>query len=470
MIPVIAIIGRPNVGKSTLFNRLTRSQQALVLDQPGVTRDRQFGQGERFDRSYIVIDTGGIVEHPDGLIETALVKQSLQAIQEADVIFLIVDGRNGLTPMDSQLAKMLRKEQKNIIVVVNKVDGLQPEIAVSEFARLGFESIVPIAASQNWGIDQLMKQAFQAFPLNEQAPMVETQDQLVPKVAVIGRPNVGKSTLVNRMLGEERVIVCDYPGTTRDSIYISMERHGKLYTLIDTAGVRRRKNVFEALEKFSVIKTLQAVKDANVVLLVFDAREGLTDQELTLIDFTIDAGRGLIICANKWDGMSSDEREQVKTQLKYRLRFAEFAPIHFISALHGTGVGKLFGVIDTVHQSGSIELTTTQVSDLLTKAVIAHPPPMVQGRQIKLRYAHCGGHHPPTIIIHGNQTDCLPQSYARYLAKFYMKALKLTGTPIRIICRSGDNPYKDKPNVLTKRQVRKRQRLMKFVKKKAKRN
>lgn len=468
MLPVIAIVGRPNVGKSTLFNRLTRSQQALVVNEPGVTRDRQFAQAEWEEKPFILIDTGGIGEHSNGDIELATAKQSLQAIEEASAIFFIVDGRQGLSPIDTELAKMLRKQNKPLILVINKVDGLNPEVAKAEFIRLGFALTVCVAASQNWGIGQLMKQTFAHLAYDEHVAEEADGSKIAPKVALIGRPNVGKSTLVNRMLGEERVIVCDHPGTTRDSIYVAMERLGNHYTLIDTAGVRKKKSVFEVVEKFSIVKTLQAIKDANVVLLIFDARVGLTDQDLSLIDFTVEAGRGLIICANKWDGMQEEEREQVKKQLSYRLRFVDFAPIHFISALHGSGVGDLFSVIDKVFASAYIELTTTQVTEILNQAVIQHQPPLVHGRRIKLRYAHCGGHNPPTIVIHGNQTEDLPQSYQRYLAKYYMRALKIKGTPVRILCRSGENPYKDKPQVLNKRQVKKRQRLMTFVKKQAK--
>lgn len=467
MIPVIAIVGRPNVGKSTLFNRLTRSQQALVVDEPGVTRDRQFGQGCYQNRSYIVIDTGGIIEDPQNQIDVAVVTQSLQAIQEANIVFFVVDARAGLMDFDREFAHSLRKEQKTVFLVVNKSDGLNVEVAMSEFYQLGFESIYPIAASHNQGVEQLLLKALEQIETTqvEDAP----KESALPYVAIVGRPNVGKSTLVNRMLGEERVIVCDHAGTTRDSIHISMERMGKTYTLIDTAGVRKRKNVSQVVEKFSIIKTLAAIKDANVVLVVFDAKLGLTDQDLTLINFTLEAGRGLIICANKWDGMEHEEREQVKQQLKQRLRFAEFAPTHFISALHGSGVGVLFSVIDNVYQCTRLDLSTTQLTAMMTRATEAHPPPLVHGRRIKLRYAHCGGHNPPTVVIHGNQTDDLPLSYQKYLSNYFIKELKLEGTPVKIICKSGENPFAGKRNILTKRQLYKRKRLMKHVKKQERR-
>lgn len=473
MIPVIALVGRPNVGKSTLFNRLMGTQQALVVDQPGVTRDRQFGEGEFEGQPYILIDTGGIIERPENPLDKAMLKQSQQAIQEADAVFFVVDARQGLTPSDILLAKQLRKQEKKLFLVVNKVDGLNAEVACSEFYKLGFPHVIPTAASQNWGMNALMSQVLEHIVPEtedfEDASEIDEDQESGPRIAIIGRPNVGKSTLVNRMLGEERVIVCDYAGTTRDSISIPMERMGKPYTLVDTAGVRRKKNISEVVEKFSVVKTLQAIKEANVIILVFDATEGLTDQDLNLISFAIDAGRGLIVCANKWDGMDPDDREQVKVQLKHRLRFCAFAPIHFISALHGTGVGDLFGVADKVYQSAMMRLNTNQVSEILTQAITAHPPPLIHGRRIKLRYAHCGGHNPLTIVIHGNQTEELPQSYERYLSKFYMKVLKMKGAPVRIICRTSDNPYKDKVNLLTPRQIYKRKRLMAHVKKSARR-
>ncbi len=467
MIPVIAIVGRPNVGKSTLFNRLTHSQNALVVDQPGVTRDRQFGQGYIDENDYIVIDTGGIGEGDDSLIDASIIKQSRQAMLEADIIYFVVDGREGLTFTDKAIAKELRKQSKPVYLVINKTDGLDSQLARGDFYQLGFEHICSIAASHNRGIIDLLVHTFEILPAKEIAEEVfeEEIDKQVPKVAIIGRPNVGKSTLVNRMLGEERVIVCDMPGTTRDCIHINMERMGKSYTLIDTAGVRKRKNVVEVVEKFSAIKTLQAIKDANVVLLVFDARLGLTDQDLSLISFTVEAGKCLIVCANKWDGMAADDREKVKEQLEYRLKFADFAPIYYISALHGTGVGDLFKSIDNVYRSAMVLMSTTDVTALLESAIEAHQPPLVRGKRIKLRYAHCGGHNPPTIVIHGNQTHEIPVSYQKYLSNYFIKSLKLVGTPVKVIFKSGENPYAGRRNTLTPRQLYKRKRLMKHVKK-----
>lgn len=471
MIPLIAIVGRPNVGKSTLFNCLTQSRQALVMDQPGVTRDRQCGHGQWQGHSYLVVDTGGIGEgRAQDLIDQASYQQAMQALNDADLILFVVDARQGLMSTDAEIAKMLRKQSKPILLVINKIDGLNIDVASAEFYRSGFTHQVETSASNNKGIHNLLEKAFALIPENEELEnQLAPQYQDAPKVAIIGRPNVGKSTLVNRMLGEERVIVCDMPGTTRDSIYVPLERMGRHYTLIDTAGVRRKSTITDALEKFSVIKTFQAIKDAHVVIMVFDARLGLTDQDLTLLDLAIEEGRGLIICANKWDGMSDEDREQVKKQLVYRLKFAHFAPRHFISALHGSGVGNLFEIIDQVHASVNTELSTTDLSAILKRALASHEPPLVKGRRIKLRYAHCGGHRPLKVVIHGNQTEELPQSYQRYLSKFFMKALKLVGTPVKIICKTGENPYEGKRNILTPRQVKKRQRLMNFVKKQAKR-
>ena len=471
-IPVIAIVGQPNVGKSTLFNRLTGTQRALVIDEPGVTRDRQWGQGIWDDIPFIVIDTGGIIERPKEEIDMAMLKQSRQAIKEADVILFVVDGRQGLTAVDQSVARELRTEGKPVFLVVNKTDGIDPIVASGDFYKLGFSSMFMIAASHNRGIRDLMENVMDSFEFELEpetdefdvaASVVEDKPR-TPRIAIVGRPNVGKSTLVNRFLGEERVIVCDMPGTTRDSIYLPLTRMGKNYTIIDTAGVRKRKKVFEVVEKFSVVKTLQSIKEANVVLLIVDAKEGIADQELTLIDFIVEAGKGIIICANKWDGMTQEAKEEFKAQF-YRLKFVHFAPIHFISALHGTGVGELFPIIDKVFASAMLTLTTTQLSDLLEKAIETHPPPLIKGRRIKLRFAHCGGHNPPTIVIHGNQTDDIPQSYQRYLASFYMKALKIQGSPVRILCKTGENPYAGKRNLLTPRQIQKRRRLMKFVKK-----
>lgn len=465
-VPVIALVGRPNVGKSTLFNRLTRSMQALVADFPGVTRDRQFGQGEFEDRAYIVIDTGGIIEAPREMLDLAAMKQVEQAITGSDVIFFVVDAKEGLTEGDRILALSLRKHQKSIYLIVNKVDGQDPHIALSDFHQLGFENLFPVTAAQNAGIAPLMEKVFSALP--EITSSVALPQEEAPKVALIGRPNVGKSTLTNRLLGEERVIVSDHPGTTRDSIYLPLERRGKHYTLIDTAGVRRRSKVTEAIEKFSIVKTLQAIKEADIVLFLIDAKEGITDQDLTIMAFVLEAGAGLIICVNKWDGLTQEERKAVNGQLEYRLRFVSYAPVQMISALHGTGVGDLFKIIDKIYASVMKDLSSHALTEILNNALFAHQPPLVQGRRSKLRYAHLGGRKPFTIVIHGNHTANLPQSYKRYLANYYIKVLKLKGIPVNVVCKSGENPFAGKRNILTPRQIHKKRRLMSFVKKQKK--
>lgn len=444
MIPVIAIVGRPNVGKSTLFNVLTRTRNALVLDAPGVTRDRQYGQGEFEDQKYIVIDTGGLTEGRTP-VESLMLEQSLQATEEADVIFFMVDGRSGRNPLDESIARRLRALSKPLFLLVNKTEGLQPEVALSEFYALGLSDPVPIAASHGHGISSLMEQTFEILPKEE--PGDADLDMLGIKIAIVGRPNVGKSTLVNRMLGEDRVITFDEPGTTRDSIYIPLEREGKPYVLIDTAGVRRRARVTETLEKFSVIKTLQAIEKADVVIMVMDAREGITDQDLGLLGFVLETGRALVIALNKWDGLSQEKRDEIKKSTDYRLNFVNFARIHWISALHGSGVGNLFDSVQEAYQSAIKTLSTAELNRILESALVSHPPPMVQGRRIKLRYAHTGGHQPPIIVIHGNQTDQVPLSYKKYLANTFRKTLDLRGTPVRIEFKTSKNPYAERAKV-----------------------
>jgi GTP-binding protein len=446
MTPVFAIVGRPNVGKSTLFNLLTRSRDALVADVPGLTRDRLYGYAEFDNRSFIVIDTGGIEHHATQDIETLMADQTTTAIKEAQVILWLVDARSGLTPTDEKILDELRQFNKTIICVVNKTDGKDPDLACVDFFRLGLQYIFPISAASGKGINALLETALSHCPvsLEEEHAIAEEEESHNIKVAIIGRPNVGKSTLVNRLLGEERVIVYDQPGTTRDSIFIPFERQEKPYLLIDTAGVRRRRSVHEVIEKFSIVKTLRAIEISNVVIFVIDARQGIADQDLNLLDFVIEAGKALVIVVNKWDGMSEDERAFVKKELDRRLRFINFARIHFISALHGSGVGDLFGFIDEAYESATRQLPTHELTELLQKAVETHPPPAVIGRRIKLRYAHAGGQNPPTIVVHGNQTEKLPSSYKRYLANFFQKALNLVGTPINVVLKTSHNPYEDR--------------------------
>ncbi len=464
MIPVIALVGRPNVGKSTLFNRLTKSHDALVANYPGLTRDRKYGEGAYLGRRYMLIDTGGITGEEEG-IDSAMAAQSMQAIEEADAVMLVVDSRDGLTPVDRRLAEYLRQKGRQVYLVANKIDGINPDVAMADFFELGISEIYPTTATHGRGVRQLMEAVLAPFPEEPPEPIEEDVPERGIKIAVIGRPNVGKSTLVNRLLGEERVIVFDLPGTTRDSIYIDYERDGKEYTLIDTAGIRRRKNVSMAVEKFSIVKTLQAIDDANVVVLLIDAQEGIVDQDLHLMGTAIEAGRALVLAVNKWDGLDADNKSRIKSELERRLRFVDFADVHFISALHGTGVGHLYESIEKAYASATDKLSTNRLTRILQDAVTEHQPPMVRGRRIKLRYAHAGGKNPPVIVIHGNQTDDVPSHYSRYLEKVFRKVLDLHGTPVKIEYRSSDNPYAGKKNKLTARQASKKRRLMKHVKK-----
>jgi GTPase len=464
MIPVIALVGRPNVGKSTLFNQLTRSRDALVANLSGLTRDRKYGEARIGSRPFIAIDTGGISGDEEG-IEAQMAGQSLLAIEEADAVLFLVDAREGLNAADEALARHLRQRNKAFHVVVNKTDGLNEEVALADFYRLGVDHLFAIAASHGRGVRQMIDDVLADFPEREATAHADFDHRDSVRVAIVGRPNVGKSTLVNRLLGEERVVVYDQPGTTRDSIYIDYERDGQRYTLIDTAGVRRRKNVRETVEKFSIVKTLKAIDDAHVVVLVMDAHEGIVDQDMHLLGHCIDAGRGLVLAVNKWDGIEPHQRDWIKTELNRRLIFADYADTHFISALHGTGVGLLYKSVLAAHSSATRKLNTNQLTRILEGAVFEHAPPMINGRRIKLRYAHPGGQNPPLIIIHGNQTASVPNSYQRYLEKVFRRELKLTGTPVRIEFRTGENPFEGKRNQLTQRQVQRKRRLMAHVKK-----
>ncbi|XKH00983.1 ribosome biogenesis GTPase Der [Marinobacter nauticus] len=449
MTPVIALVGRPNVGKSTLFNQMTRSRDALVADFPGLTRDRKYGEGNYEGQKFIVIDTGGLTGDEAG-IDAEMARQSLQAVEEADIVLFLVDGRAGLTAGDEMIADHLRRSGKLAHLVVNKTDGQDPDMAAADFYSLGFESNFLIAAAHNRGIRSLLE-ALLPEPVD---PEEEDRADRYPgiRIGVVGRPNVGKSTLVNRMLGEERVVVYDMPGTTRDSVYIPYERHGEQYTLIDTAGVRRRKNVNEAVEKFSIIKTLKAIEDAHVVILVIDARQGLVEQDLHLIGFVLDAGRSLVIAVNKWDGMDPDDRARVKEQVARRLDFLDYADKYYISALHGTGVGTMYDSVHACYESAMSKWPTNRLTALLQDAVAQHQPPMVRGRRIKLRYAHQGGSNPPVIVVHGNQVDALPGAYKRYLENTFRKVLKVVGSPIRFEFRASENPFADKVDRRTPRQ------------------
>lgn len=481
---MVAIVGRPNVGKSTLFNVLTRTRAALVADRPGITRDRIYGEATFGSQTVLLIDTGGISGEPetDQSLENLMAGQAWLATQESDIVLFVVDAKDGVANADYEIAKKLRELNKPIFLVVNKIDGSAVEIVTADFYALGMGDPIAIAAAHGRGINILTEKIVETIEydlppqtvqeheaLSEEQTDEEFEDLLKKKnirIAIIGRPNVGKSTLVNRMLGEDRVVVFDLPGTTRDSIYIPFERQGQAYTIIDTAGVRRRGRIEDYVERFSVVKSLQAIKEADVVIFVADATEGLTDQDANLLGFVVDVGRALVVTINKWDGLSDYQKEQTKYTLERRLFFVDYARQRFISALHGSGVGLLFNDVIEAYKSAAKKHSTSTVNRLLEQAVFEHQPPLVNGRRIKLKLAHMGGHLPPLIVIHGNQTASVPNSYKRYLEKYYRNALHLVGTPIRIEFKSSHNPFEGKKQApLTPRQRRKRQRLIKHVKK-----
>lgn len=461
MLPVIALIGRPNVGKSTLFNVLTGTRDALVADLPGLTRDRKYGYGKIGPMPYIVVDTGGLVDQTAG-VEALMAKQTLRAVDEADRVLFLVDAREGCTPSDQFVAQLLRRRGKDVVLVVNKTEGLDAPTAGADFYQMGLGEPHAIAAAHGAGINALMSHVLAGFELD----LSESADPNEGiRVAVIGRPNVGKSTLINRFLGEERLIAYDQPGTTRDAVFVPFERDGQKYTLIDTAGVRRRARVEEAVEKFSVIKALQAVESAHVVIGVIDAHDTVAEQDASLFGHVAELGRALVIAVNKWDGIPSDKRDEIRTGLDLRLPFLEFAPVHFISALHGTGVGELLRTVHAAYDASMREMPTPELTRVLERAIEQHQPPLVRGRRIKLRYAHQGGRNPPIIVVHGNQVDHVPDAYRRYLSNVFRERFRLQGTPVRVEFRSDENPFKGKRNPLTPRQVRKRKRLMQRVKK-----
>lgn len=539
---VIALVGCPNVGKSTLFNRLTKTRDALVADFPGLTRDRKYGRASYDGREFVLIDTGGIAEdntdQPEELTKR-MTEQALLAIDESDLVLYMVDCRAGIMPGDYPVADYIRRSGKKCVVVANKVDGLDPETAGAEFYALGLGEVYTIAATHGRGVQVLLEEAVapvlreegpldsdlppaddeeavspfkkprseweEGYEFLENVPMDEqgggfdwhefrekqrlmekggdnggtegtpdeTEDKSEPeknaipfsdlpvKFAIVGKPNVGKSTLTNRMLGEERVIVADFPGTTRDSIYIPLERNGRKYIVIDTAGVRRRRKVTEAVEKFSIVKTLKAIEDCNVAILVIDARSHVTDQDLSILSFIIDSGRSLVIAVNKWDGLDVSVKDEIKLELEQRLGFVDFARVHFISALHGTGVGNLFDSIDEAYESATCRHSSSELNRILRKACEEHEPPVSGGRRIKLKYAHAGGYNPPRIVIHGNKTSKVPDAYKRYIINCYRKALGIMGTPVIIEFRDGDNPFAGQKPVkvrLTQSQLRRERR------------
>lgn len=467
--PVVALIGRPNVGKSTIFNQLTKSRQALVADMAGLTRDRQYGDAYFENKSFIVVDTGGIGEADDGKgnIDDYMATQSYTAIHEADIVVFVVDARSGLIGADNEIARFLHTLGKPVFLVANKMDGVH-EASSAEFFELGFGEPLPTAASHGKGVTNLLEALTADMPEDDSDEGCD--DGL--KLAIIGRPNVGKSTLVNRLLGEERVVVFDMPGTTRDSIYIPFEREGRKYTLIDTAGVRRRGRIDEKVEKFSVVKTLQAIKDANVVVVVVDAKEGIVDQDLHMLGYALNAGRAIVIAINKWDNLSQDQKDYIKLEIDRRFNFVPWVKIHLVSALYGNGIGELYPSIHKAYDASMFKVSTSRLTQILQDAVQNHQPPMVGGRRIKLRYAHLGGHNPPVIVIHGNQTSALPKSYQRYLENIYREVFKLEGTPLHVEFKQNANPYEGKknPRVQNKaKAMRERKRIAEFKKRNKKR-
>jgi GTP-binding protein len=461
VLPVVAIVGRPNVGKSTLFNALTRTRDALVADLPGVTRDRQYGISRVGRRPCLLVDTGGLVPGAEG-IEYLTARQVHQAIDEAQAILFVVSARDGLVAADEEIAAVLRRAAKPVVVVANKVDGLDTDTALADFSRLGMGAARAVAAAHRRGLEGMMDAVEGNLPAQfEEAAEPEDGDRL--RLAIVGRPNVGKSTLVNRLLGEERMLAFDEPGTTRDSIRVHLERDGRQYELIDTAGVRRRARISEAVEKFSTIKALQAIEQAHVVVLMLDAREGLTDQDTTLLGHILAEGRALVIAINKWDGLDPDHRKYVRRELDRKLGYVDWAQRVTISALHGSGIQELLAAVQTAWRSATADFGTPELTRVLQAAFEAHQPPMKQGRSAKLRYAHAGGRLPPRIIVHGNRTDTIPDAYRRYLTNCFIRHFKLKGTPLIVEFRDSDNPYKGRRNTLTPRQMEKRRRLKQFT-------
>lgn len=461
MLPVIALVGRPNVGKSTLFNLLTRTRDALVADVPGLTRDRQYGFGRVGPCPYVAIDTGGLGEDLSPL-GGLMAKQTQLALEEADRVLFMVDGREGLTPVDQQIAVFLRKLLAEVTVVINKTEGQSADVMSAEFYSLGFDRIGAISATHRQNVSALMEDVLAGFDTQAADEVARAGDEIA--VAIVGRPNVGKSTLINRLIGEDRLLAFDEPGTTRDSVFVPFDSRDGRYVLIDTAGVRRRSRVTEVVEKFSIVKTLQAVDRANVVIGLLDAHEGITDQDASLLGLVVERGRAVLVVVNKWDGLSEDQKTQVRRQMDLKLPFLGFAREHRISALHGTGVRDLLPSVNKAYAAAFREMATPQLTRTLVDAVNRHPPPLSRGRRIKLRYAHQGGKNPPLIVIHGTQTERIPNSYSRYLTNRFRQAFDLQGTPVRIEFRTGKNPYAGRRNTPTPRQKRRRKRLLRHVK------
>jgi len=460
LLPVVAIVGRPNVGKSTLFNCLTRSRDALVADEPGLTRDRQYAIAA--GGTCVVIDTGGLSDDADSM-SRAISEQALRAIEDADAVVFMVDAREGLTAADEAIASRLRETGKALTLAVNKCEGQDEQVAVAEFHALGLGRPRPISAAHNRGVQRLVEATLAQCAFPAEAVPLESQGV---SVAVVGRPNVGKSTLINRLLGEDRLVAHDTPGTTRDSVRVPFERAGRPYTLIDTAGIRRRGRVSEKIEKFSVVKALQAIAAADVVIVLVDASEGVTDQDAGLLGMVLDAGRALTIAVNKWDRLDAEAKDLVRTNVARKLAFLDYVSVHYTSALRGTGLRRLLASVDKAWRSASRKFSTPELNGVLARAIERNPPPVVRGRRIKLRYAHQGGSNPPLIVIHGNQTDQVPRHYRRYLARAFRESFRIHGTPIQVEFKSGENPYKGRRNIITPRQQRRRKRLLKHAKRK----
>ena len=451
MKPTIVIVGRPNVGKSTLFNRLTKTRDALVADIPGLTRDRHYGHGKVGSKPYLVVDTGGFEPLAKDGIMREMALQAEQAIAEADAVIFVVDGRTGITALDKEIANKLRKVQRPVFVAVNKAEGMNHGIVIADFHELGLGEPYAISATHGEGVRSLIEQALEAYP----EPDENEAESDVLKVAIVGRPNVGKSTMINAILGEQRVIAFDQPGTTRDAIFIDFERAGKHYTLIDTAGLRRKGKVFETVEKFSVIKTLQSIEDAHVVILVLDAQQDISDQDAHIAGFIVESGRALVVAVNKWDGLDSYVRDQVKGDLEAKMKFLDFANFHYVSALKGAGLAHVFRSVDAAYKAATADLSTPQLTRTLIDAVAKQSPPRNGIFRPKLRYAHQGGRNPPVIVIHGNALDKVSDSYTRYLEHTFREVFKLQGTPLRIQFNVSTNPFADrKPAEKSRRRPR----------------
>lgn len=464
MKPTIVLVGRPNVGKSTLFNRLTRSRAALVADFPGLTRDRHYGHGRVGGKSYLVVDTGGLASgQGEGILEE-MARQTRLAIDEADAIVFLVDARAGMTAQDERIADTLRKTGRPVYLAVNKAEGMPPALATAEFYALGLGEPHAISASHGDGVESLMEEVLAPFPGHEDEEPAE-HSGIAPKIAIVGRPNVGKSTLLNALLGEERVIAFDEPGTTRDSIYVDLRRDGQRYVLIDTAGVRRKGRVFEAIEKFSVVKTLKAIDDAHVVVLVLDAHQDISEQDAHLAGFVLEAGKAVVVAVNKWDGLDDYRRKLVERTIAHKLAFLSFARFHYISALAGRGLAGLFQSIDEAHRAAFAKLSTPRLTRVLAEACAAHPPPMAGRFRPKLRYAHQGGQNPPVIVIHGTNVANIPDSYRRYLENRFRESFALVGTPLRVEFKQGKNPFAERKQLLTPRQEAKKRRHRRWLRK-----